>query len=107
MLPPSFLTSFGYNRGRRLVALYWEPSGDEACYDDGVSSACGSCDNWLYLRLVHQPQVRGWLDANAVHLGNSDEPARHWLIVDAETGEVHAAPLREARSILLQQHLPQ
>jgi hypothetical protein len=41
ILPPDFLASFGYRRGRRLVALYWEPCGDEACYDDGVSSACG------------------------------------------------------------------
>src|SRR5205823_5893887 len=36
-LPAAFLAAFGYPGGRRFVALFWEPSGDEACYDDGVS----------------------------------------------------------------------
>jgi site-specific recombinase XerD len=35
-LPPAFLAAFGYAGGRRLVARFWEPCGDEACYDDGV-----------------------------------------------------------------------
>jgi hypothetical protein len=30
-LPPGFLAAFGYPGGRRFVALYWEPCGDEAC----------------------------------------------------------------------------
>ncbi len=106
LLPPDFLAAFGYPGRRRFVALYWEPCGDEACYDDGVSSACGLCDNWAYLGLVHRPDVWRWLDENAIHLGNSDEPARHRLVVDAGTGEVYAAPRQEALSILHQQHLP-
>jgi hypothetical protein len=105
-LPPDFLRSFGYPGGRRFVALFWEPCGDEACYDDGVSSACGLSNNWLYLDFIHRPDVQAWLDANGVNLGNSDEPARHWLVVDAATGEVYAAPEPEARMVLFHQRLP-
>jgi hypothetical protein len=64
-LTPDFLASFGYRKGRRLVALYWEPCGDEACYDDGISSACGCCANWMYLDLVRRADVRLWLDETA------------------------------------------
>jgi hypothetical protein len=105
-LPPGFLAAFGYRRGRRFVGLFWEPCGDEACYDDGESYACGLCDNWLYLDLVRRPEVRRWLDDNGVNLGNSDEAATHWLVVDAGTGEAHAAPCREARAVLISQRLP-
>jgi hypothetical protein len=106
-LPPGFLTAFGYPYGRRLVALYWEPSGDEACYDNGQSYACGCCDNWLFLDFVRQPEVRQWLDTNAINLGNSDETATHWLVADALTGDLYAAPQREARAIVRIQTLPE
>jgi hypothetical protein len=105
-LPPAFLAAFGYAGTRRLVALFWEPSGDEACFDDGESYACGLCDNWLYLRFIRQPQVGQWLDANGLNLGNSDEAATHWLIADAETGDLFAAPEREARAIVRSQRVP-
>jgi hypothetical protein len=105
-LPPGFLADFGYPGGRRLVAMFWEPCGDEACFDDGVSYACGMSDNWLFLDFIRQADVRRWLDENRLNLGNSDEPAQHWLIADAETGEVYAAPSREASAIVRQQQLP-
>jgi hypothetical protein len=104
-VPPGFLPAFGYREGRRFVALYWEPSGDEACYDDGVSYACGMSDNWLYLRFVHRPEVRRWLDEQGLNLGNSDEPATHLLIADAVTGDLYAAPRREALEIVRRQAL--
>jgi hypothetical protein len=101
-LPPGFLAAFG----RRFVALYWEPCGDEVCYDDGVSSACGLCDNWLYLDFIHQLPVAGWLEENDINLGNSDQPAQHWLVVDSTTGEVYAAPSREAHAAVFRQEVP-
>jgi hypothetical protein len=104
-LPPDFLASFGYHGGGRFVALFWEPSGDEACYDDGRTYACGCCHNWLYLDFTRRPAVRAWLDGNGVNLGNSDEPATHWLVVDGGSGEVYAAPRQDARAILLRQSL--
>jgi hypothetical protein len=106
-LPLGFLTAFGYPGGRRLVALFWEPSGDEACYDDGQSYACGLCDNWLYLNFIRQADVHRWLDKNRLNLGNSDEAAQHWLIADALTGDLYAAPTREASAVVRQQRLPE
>lgn len=106
-LPPDFLTSFGYPHGRRFVSLFWEPCGDEACYDDGQSYACGMSDNWLYLDFIRQPEVRQWLDENGINLGSSDEPAQHWLVADAATGDLYAAPQREARAIVRSQTLPE
>jgi hypothetical protein len=105
-LPPGFLTAFGYPYARRFVGLYWEPCGDEAAYDDGINSAIGMADNWLYLDFIRQPEVRRWLDENGVHLGNSDEQARYWLVVDSQTNEVYAAPTGEACRILRTQSIP-
>lgn len=105
-LPPGFLPAFGYRGGRRFVALFWEPSGDEAAYEDGISSAVGLSDNWLYLDFIRQAEVRRWLDEQGLHLGNSDEPAVHWLIADAVTGDLHAASRREALEVVRQQDLP-
>ena len=105
-LTEGWLTAFGYPHGRRFVAIFWEPCGDEACYDDGISSACGMSDNWLYLGFIRQPQVRSWIDENQLDFGNSDESATHWLIADASTGELFAAPVREAYSAVQAQRLP-
>jgi hypothetical protein len=105
-LPPGFLAAFGYPCARRFVALYWEPCGDEASWDDGVSSACGMSDNWLYLDFIRQPHVQQWIDANGLHLGNSDESAQHWLLADALTGDLYAALRREAFMVVHQQQLP-
>jgi hypothetical protein len=105
-LPAGFLAAFGYPGGRRFVALFWEPSGDEACYDDGQSYACGMCDNWLYLGFIHRADVGRWLDEQGLNLGNSDEAAQDWLVADALTGDLHAAPSREASAVVRQQQLP-
>jgi hypothetical protein len=106
-LPQGFLAAFGYRKGKRFVGLYWEPSGDEACYHDGEWGACGCCDNWLFLDFIRKPEVRQWLDENGINLGNSDEAAEHWLIVDALTGEIHAVPHHEAKPLLRLQRLPE
>jgi hypothetical protein len=47
------------------------------------------------------------LDENGINLGSSDEAAQHWLVVDVQTGQVYAAPRREAYWILLHQQLPE
>ncbi len=104
-LPDGWLRSFGYSGGRRFVALFWEPCGDEASYDDGMSSAIGMSDNWLFLGFIRQPQVRQWLDQNRLDLGSSDESAQHWLIADASTGELFAAPVEQAHAIVRAQRV--
>ncbi len=105
-LPDGWLRSFGYRGGRRFVALFWEPCGDEGCFDDGESYACGMCDNWLYLGFIRQPQVREWIDHNGLDFGSSDSSAQHWLIADASTGDLFAAPVRDAHAIVRAQRLP-
>lgn len=106
-LPEGWLRRFGYPGERRFVALFWEPCGDEACYDDGVSYACGMSDNWLYLDFIRQPHVRCWVDEHDLNLGNSDESAKHWLVADALTGELFAASVRQAHAGVRAQELPE
>lgn len=102
-LPPGRLRAFGYPGGRRFVALYWEPCGDESCYHDGAFWACGAADNWLLLDLLRRPDLRGWLDDNDFRVGNSEEPATHWLVADGLTGDLYAAPRRAAGAALRSQ----
>ena len=103
LLPDGFLAALGYRHGRRLVALYWEPCGDEACFADGTVSACGLCDDRVYQEFVRRPEVAAWVADHGLHFGDSERQADHWLVVDAVTGEVGAAPWREARSALVRQ----
>ena len=53
------------------------------------------------------PKCARWLDENGIHLGSSDESADHWLIVDASTGDLYAAPSHEAKPILRLQRMPE
>ena len=77
-----------------------------ACYDDGEGSACGMTDNWLFLEFLRRPDVARWLADNGLHLGDSEEEARHWLVVDGSSGEVRAGHWREARQAVVCQGLP-
>ena len=63
-------------------------------------------DNWLYLGFTRQPQVREWIDQHGLDLGSSDDSARHWLVADASTGDIFAAPVREAQAVVRAQRLP-
>lgn len=105
-VPAGWLKQFGYPGDRWFVSLYWEPCGDEACYDDGVSSACGMSDNWLYLAFIRKPPLADWLDGNGIRLGDSEHEAQHVLLVDAQTGDLYAANRRDAVTVLLAQKLP-
>ncbi len=102
-LSADFLMRLGYPGERQFVALYWSPCGDELCYDDGVSRACGMLDNWLFLGFLGRPEVDGWLRANGLRVGSSDREAAHWLVVDGQTGEVHGGHWREARQTVIRQ----
>jgi hypothetical protein len=42
------------------VSIYWEPCGDEACYDDGVSYACGLCGRREMAWMSEQEVRRHW-----------------------------------------------
>jgi hypothetical protein len=71
---------------RRFVALYWEPAGDELAFTDGVHSGAGQLHHWLFLQVLHRPQVHGWLVEHQVDLGSSEASATHALVVDRQTG---------------------
>jgi hypothetical protein len=105
-LPPYSLARLGYPGRRRLVAFYWEQCGDELAFDDGVTAACGWADEAAYLSLVRRPEVRAWLDEHGIHLGASDLPATHWLVIDAATGRVTALARTAARQAVVRQELP-
>jgi hypothetical protein len=90
---------------RRFVALYWEPAGDELAFADGVHSGAGQLDHWLFLQVLHQPQVHGWLLEHQVDLGSSDAPATHALIIDGDSGAAWVAPIALARRIVRAQSL--
>ena len=42
-VPPMLEAALGYPGTARYVAFYWLPGGDELMWDDGWSSADGSC----------------------------------------------------------------
>jgi hypothetical protein len=106
LLPPDLRPRFRPQLGRRFVAIFWEPvEGEKDSHEEG--HACGLCDNWPLDELVRRPEVKAWLDENGIHLGNSDEEARHWLVVDVQTREVYAVPSDDALTILLRQSLPE
>jgi len=105
LMPPGWVRYFGYTGPRRFVALYWSPCGDEACFSDGQTTRTGA-DHWLFLDLVRHPSVRRWLDDNAILLGNCEQDAEHWLIVDVTTNEVFAAPRTDARFFVSFQTVP-
>lgn len=100
-LPPGWLARLGYPGSRRFVGLYWSPLGDEVGFHDGERSGCGAYDRWLYLDLIRHPDFAAWLVANGVHLGNSDEQAEYWLVVDGGAGMVYAAPVAVAWGLAL------
>ena len=66
-LEEGWLRRFGYPGERRFVALFWEPCGDEACYDDGVSSACGLFDNAVHTGGAFRQSERRILTGRRLH----------------------------------------
>ena len=77
---PAFEASVAARQPRRYVALFWEPAGDELGWTDGRSSGAGQLNHWLYLDLVHRPQVHAWLVEHAVDPGSSEASGTHALV---------------------------
>jgi hypothetical protein len=95
-LPPSFEEAVGYPRGCRWVALYWEPCGDEAMYDDGYCSGDGN--DWGLLSFIRHPKIAPWL--KGYDIGSSDDEAKDWLLCDLESRALFIGPRAEAREKL-------
>jgi hypothetical protein len=94
---------------RRLVAVWWEPAGDELAFADGAHSGAGQLDHWPYLDYLHAHRhfgsTYGWLVEHQVDLGSSDGPATHAFIVDAESNTAWVAPIALAHRIVRAQSL--
>lgn len=95
-LPKSFEEALGYPGQLKWCAFYWEPSGDEAMFDDGVCSGDGNW--WGFLKFVQHPAVKPWL--SDYDLGSSDGEASHWLLCDLESREVYIGEKALVRSFL-------
>lgn len=101
-VPPNAASAFGYPGLARHVAFYWEPIGDELCFDDGRIAGTGAWHRFLQYR-VHPrvaPSIGGW------NIGYSDEEADHWLLLDTVAGRAWVASIADARAFLASQHPP-
>jgi len=93
----------------RYVLLHWESAGDELAWSDGAHSGAGQLNHWTWLDYLHGRHhvgpIYGWLVEHEIHLGNSDEPATHALIVDAASNAAWIAPIVLAHRIVRRQAL--
>lgn len=130
-VPPQLETALGYDGDARFVAFYWSPAGDEVMYDDGQVSSDGNW--WVWLTFENHPAVAPclWLPCPHCHgvgttnqlenepcnscdgagvlplnLGNSDEEADYWLILDRQERKTYVAPVATARRFLQEQWPP-
>jgi hypothetical protein len=87
------------------VAAYWEPGGDVVTLRDD-SFLAGGFDDWFpWTQFFHHSRVSLWKLRNNINLGNSDEEATHWLIIDRVTNQGFVAPVVEAYKRIQQQRM--
>jgi hypothetical protein len=101
--PPELEEAVGYQGNGQLFALYWQPCGDEAVYDDGRSSGTGNWDG--FLALVDHPAVRPHLGELRHALGSSDQDATHWLLLDRKQRRLFVLDEGQAARLLGEQWL--
>lgn len=102
-VPPNAAAAFGYPGAAAHVAFYWEPIGDELCYDDGRIAGTGEWYPFLQYRSHARvaPILEPW------NIGYSDVEADHWLVLESVAGRAWIAKNTDARSFLHGQHPPQ
>ena len=105
VLPPRFAEQLGYRGVQRFVAVHWEPLGDEVTVRDDRSTATGYADRYVWSDFFHQQQVRTWLWGLGANVGNSDEAATHWLIIDRVTSQGFIASWDHGQQVIQQQRL--
>ena len=94
---PRLPLALGYTGGARWVAFYI--SADTVHYHDG--SGFGVADTGLFLAYKRHPLIEPSLWG--AHLGNADEEARHWLVVDRQQQVLYLAASADARRFLATQ----
>jgi hypothetical protein len=95
--------AIGYQGKACYVAFYWMECGDEMVYSDGRLSADGHWHAWLVFTQHKSiaPHLEGY------NLGNSDEEATHWLLVDRETCAMYVGSPGEVIDVLREQYADQ
>ena len=94
--PPMLEAAVGYAGAADYVALYWEPCGDDAYYDDGALSGDGS--SAAFLAFARHPAVAPRLAP--YDLGSSDALAREWLLVDRRARRLYVGPRADVAAVL-------
>jgi hypothetical protein len=103
-LPADAAKLFGYPGESRFVGFFWDPIGDEVYYDDTrFYNGYGTTPVFLLYR--QHPAVSCHLDE--YNLGDSEEEATHWLIIDRETNRASIATSQDAKVFLKSQHPPE
>ena len=101
--PPMLAEAIGYPGRARYVAFYWTPYGDEVIYTDGRRSADGCWHAWLLF--TRHRMIAPYLQE--YNLGNSNEGATDWLLVDRETYALYVGTPGEVLRVLRGQYADQ
>lgn len=108
MLPRNWERAFGYRGCSWWLAVWWEPAGDEAAFDDGQLRTDGEWQFYLDLVESRLESALATLLADDPRgrwaLGSSDEPATHCLMLDLQERRIFVASLADARLFLRRQH---
>lgn len=91
------LRAIGYQGAARWVALYMR--GNYLLHNDGAGTGTG--DSSLFLAFKRHPLVAPHFAG--AHLGNAEEEAREWLVIDTQQQILYLAPCDEARRFLAAQ----
>ena len=88
-VPEGLEAALGYEGDARYLGMWWEPARDEAMVSDGVVTCDGYWD--AFVTYVSHPRV--WPHLEGYHLGNSDSPARHALLLDLAERRAWVGPI--------------
>lgn len=101
LIPPPLIPALEIDSPANLIALYWEPAGDEATWYDGRTGA--DCNWWAYQTYFDHPAIitaLAQLRLDRYCLGSSDTPATHWAIIDRAQSHLYIAPRQDAERII-------
>lgn len=109
--PDAFEESLGYDQRRRFVAFFWDPEWDDLVINDGYRQSIGpqwrsadgcegdAWDDWRCQKMVEN------ILAN-YDLGESGQPAGHWLILDRRNRRFSIAAADQAPRFLREANSP-
>jgi hypothetical protein len=90
----------GHDPTVRFIAFFWEPGGDEARFYDGRIGADAHWPAYLaWIRLGPNDKA-----LSPYQLGDSERPAKHYLVLDRQERKCYCAPAGPVRHWLMDQH---